>query len=42
MKQILNNAPWPDLVIIGLTVLLITLMIKQWKELKGIETIELN
>ena len=29
MKEILNRAPWPDLVIIGLTVLLTVLMIKQ-------------
>ena len=29
MKKKLSNAPWPDLVIIGLTVLLTALMIKQ-------------
>ena len=29
MKEKLSKAPWPDLIIIGMTVLLITLMIKQ-------------
>ena len=29
MNKKLSNAPWPDLIIIGLTVILITLMIKQ-------------
>ncbi len=29
MKEKLSKAPWPDLIIIGLTVLLTVLMIKQ-------------
>ena len=40
MKKILKDAPWPDLIIIGLTVILTILMIKQWKELKDLEIIE--